>query len=900
MSKQIKNQELKSNELIMDEWEQLECKETIKVKSYKNKNNYNCKVPIQEHHIDQGEIEDEKLHEWLVQDDFVKPYYDVDKGFETKEEMETQFKIILKNWIDRLTQTFNCEEKDLGISTCNRKKTKVAKKHQKKKKENGDIDEGKYYFVSIHIIVNTHYIKQGNLEQFNIQNGFDKIAGYDKSVYSNGQNFRMIYQSKPEKDSKCFTPYNNTEDEDCGKHFIQFDCCPHSFNNEDMTMQIPCLINDSPPVSPPAKPKKNKKNKKAIKTNEDIDEVFVAGLNQNNINELKKLLDGIKNRYEYDSWWKIGSAIFTETQGSQEGKQLWIDWSSSDDNEGWNELEHMTRLNNHWFQFNKNSHKQDFTIGTLRKWFNEECDNEDIDTDNIYKYIFFNHPEEPLLYLEIDGKYKWQGKPNKDGLVKYINKELIFIRETGETIIIDKNNWYLKRKQQLLELFAPKTFTDPISEKPLNPATLWFNHKDRRSVLKIGFDPKENPNNDIFNIWTGMRIKKDVAETFDENDCQLILDHIKNRWCAGNDEEYEYVLNWFAHLIQKPWVKMGVVLCLRSKQGAGKGIILNILRQIIGDNHYFQCNNLDQLTGNFNGIGEGKILTNLDEAFWGKDKKKEGMLKNLITEETKLVNKKNKENYIVEDFCNYLVSTNNDCFIPASENERRFYALEVSDELAGIQTVEKKKLIDELLNCPAEAFAKVLYNRDISSFNPRIFNKTRLLQEQIEHSWCSVRKWWFQVLNDNGFNSKILENGFCEFGDEPLSAKLIDMETGQHESVWGVKKIKYKRDKNKRIMKGEDGYAIIEKKIYLLEKDFVYKNYEENCCGYKLDNRHFWESFKKYCLGDLMEEKRYSCGGIQKRCLDTKDIEIYQKRFNELQLYEYEYGCESIDDEDWD
>lgn len=878
MSKQIKNQELKSNELIMEEWDNHECKETIKVKSYKNKDNYNCKVPIQEYEIDQGEIDDEKLHEWLVHDDFVKPYYDVDKGFETKEEMETQFKIILKNWIDHLTQTFNCEEKDLGISTCNRKKIKVAKR-----------DKGKHYFVSIHIIVNTHYIKLANLEQFNIQNGFDKIDGYDKSVYSNGQNFRMIYQSKPEKDSECFKPYNNTEDEYSAKHFIQIDCFDHTFYN---VKPKPCLFNESPPVSPPAKPKKNKKT---IQTNEDIDEVFVAGLNQNNINELKKLLDGIKTKYEYDDWWKVGSIIGKETNYSQEGINLFKQWSSKDE-DNYNEKYCVTM----WKHWEKNKDKQLLTIGTLRKWFNEECDDEDIDTDNIYKYIYFNHPEEPLLYLEIDGKYKWQGKPNKDGLVKYINKELIFIRETGETIIIDKNNWYLKRKQQLLELFAPETFTDPISEKPLNPATLWFNHKDRRSVLKIGFDPKENPNNDIFNIWTGMRIKKDVAETFDENDCQLILDHIKNRWCSGNDEEYEYVLNWLAHLIQKPWVKMGVVLCLRSKQGAGKGIILNIMRQIIGDNHYFQCNNLDQLTGNFNGIGEGKILTNLDEAFWGKDKKKEGMLKNLITEETKLVNKKNKENYIVEDFCNYLVSTNNDCFIPASENERRFYALEVSDELAGIQTVEKKKLIDELLKCPAEAFAKVLYNRDISTFNPRIFNKTRLLQEQIEHSWCSVRKWWFQVLNDNGFNSKILENGFCEFGDEPLSAKLIDMETGQHESVWGVKKIKYKRDKNKRIMKGEDGNAIIEKKIYLLEKDFIYKNYEENCCGYKLDNRHFWESFKKYCLGDLMEEKRYSCGGMQKRCLDTKDIEIYQKRFNELQLYEYEYGCESIDDEDWD
>ena len=264
MSKQIKNQELKSNELIMEEFTDHDFEQTIKVKSYQNKNNYNCKVPIEQYDTDidlDSDIADNKYHEWLVHDDIVKPYYDVDKAFETKEEMETHFKIILKKWIDLLTQTVNCEEEDLGISTCNRKKTKVAKKHQKKKKENGDIDEGKYYFVSIHIIVNTHYIKQGNLEQFNIQKGFDKIDGYDKSVYSNGQNFRMIYQSKPEKDSECFKPYNNipTDPESYHKHIIQY--CDYQADMTHGTDIKPCLINDSPPVSPPAKPKKKAKSK---------------------------------------------------------------------------------------------------------------------------------------------------------------------------------------------------------------------------------------------------------------------------------------------------------------------------------------------------------------------------------------------------------------------------------------------------------------------------------------------------------------------------------------------------------------------------------------------------------------------------------------------------------------
>ena len=74
----------------------------------------------------------------------------------------------------------------------------------------------------------------------------------------------------------------------------------------------------------------------------------------------------------------------------------------------------------------------------------------------------------------------------------------------------------------------------------------------------------------------------------------------------------------------------------------------------------------------------------------GKDKKKEGMLKNIITEETKFVNKKNKESYIIEDYCNYIISTNNDCFIPASEGGRRFFALDLDNQFSGVQNENKK------------------------------------------------------------------------------------------------------------------------------------------------------------------------------------------------------------------
>ena len=230
-------------------------------------------------------------------------------------------------------------------------------------------------------------------------------------------------------------------------------------------------------------------------------------------------------------------------------------------------------------------------------------------------------------------------------MVEELNKKLMYNRETSEIIVLENNDvWYSKKVQSLKELFLKYTFIDKKTKKEINPINIWMKDINRKEISKIDFDPSDNPDKNIFNIWKGFRINKNDCNNFDDKESEPLLNHIYKRWCNENINEYNYCLDYLAHLLQKPHIKMGVVLCLRSiKEGAGKGIVLNKLRDIIGNNHYFQCNNLNQLTSDFNGITEGKILINLDEAFWGKDKSKEGMLKNLITEETKLINKKNKE-----------------------------------------------------------------------------------------------------------------------------------------------------------------------------------------------------------------------------------------------------------------
>ena len=119
-------------------------------------------------------------------------------AYETEKEMNDNYPIIKEKWTKILNDIFPGSFQDIGISYCNRYKSKVSKTNEK---------ANKHYFVSIHFVVNSHFIELKHFEKFNKDNGFEEYEEYDKTVYSNGQNFRMIGQSKPDGNGEfCFEP----------------------------------------------------------------------------------------------------------------------------------------------------------------------------------------------------------------------------------------------------------------------------------------------------------------------------------------------------------------------------------------------------------------------------------------------------------------------------------------------------------------------------------------------------------------------------------------------------------------------------------------------------------------------------------------------------------------------
>ncbi len=58
---------------------------------------------------------------------------------------------------------------------------------------------------------------------------------------------------------------------------------------------------------------------------------------------------------------------------------------------------------------------------------------------------------------------------------------------------------------------------------------------------------------------------------------QPFLDHLRLVWCRYEPRKYEYVLKFFAHMIQRPVKQIPVAIAAVSQQGAGKTCVLALL-----------------------------------------------------------------------------------------------------------------------------------------------------------------------------------------------------------------------------------------------------------------------------------------------------------------------------------
>lgn len=311
-------------------------------------------------------------------------------------------------------------------------------------------------------------------------------------------------------------------------------------------------------------------------------------------------------------------------------------------------------------------------------------------------------------------------------------------------------------------IFIPSRNKDGLPGLKLtNLAQWWKTAPERKDYDGVTFEPVpvggsysrevQKGSTTYFNLFGGWPIKPEPG------DCDLIEWHLREAICGGQDVEYQYLLDWLAHLFQFPAEKPNVAVVLRGGKGVGKTLIMSRLVQALG-NMGTVIANARQLTGDFNSHLRNKLLGVVEESFWAGSKNDEGPLKHLISDERTTFEKKGIEAEDGRSFIRLILITNNTWAAPASEDERRFFIPSVGDAAKQRQREEGnffERLSRQLDGGGLHALVHQLMQRRIKKRDVRYPPDTEGLVQQKLLSLSGPKAWLYDSLRAGAlYNAK--------------------------------------------------------------------------------------------------------------------------------------------------
>jgi len=270
----------------------------------------------------------------------------------------------------------------------------------------------------------------------------------------------------------------------------------------------------------------------------------------------------------------------------------------------------------------------------------------------------------------------------------------------------------------------------------------WLAQDDRRQFSGVTFDPDlTKVSKHLFNLCKGFNVKPSAKE----GGWSILQDHILRNLCRGDNDTFQWLLDWCAHLFQRPGIKIGVAPVLYGSKGCGKSLFTGILAECVGPQYSPVADNPDLLTGRFNGHLAEALLIRAEEAIHAKDPRHVSRMNNLITGVDFQVERKGIDAVAIKSKANLIFSTNMLHSVPASGDERRYFALHCGDDNRQ-DGAYFEALMSQMNRGGYGAFMHDLLQRDISKTDFRKPPSTPLLSIQIVSSMTGFDRWWASAL----------------------------------------------------------------------------------------------------------------------------------------------------------
>ena len=310
----------------------------------------------------------------------------------------------------------------------------------------------------------------------------------------------------------------------------------------------------------------------------------------------------------------------------------------------------------------------------------------------------------------------------------------------------------------------------------------WAEDVTRRSYKQLEFYPKVKKNTDFYNLFKGFKITNQKLKCdYHEEGVQRFIELVK-LLCNDESESFEYLMNWVAHLIQKPEQLPLVGVLIKSVEGVGKDTFREYLEKIIGSDYVYVTDQIDNVIGTFNPNVSNKLLIQLNETKSIDGHSGAAALKHFITSTTVDINQKNVKTYKLKNFARLLFFSNESNVLKLSQEDRRYVVIKSGNKKDAeyysqiYQDLKNKNIIKSVYD--------YLMNRDISEFKPTKRPNNKAYQDMVNVNVNPLFEFMHDKLIDTEgiqkikwtpllqeYKSFLFDNGLAKFDINPKSIK---------------------------------------------------------------------------------------------------------------------------------
>jgi hypothetical protein len=267
----------------------------------------------------------------------------------------------------------------------------------------------------------------------------------------------------------------------------------------------------------------------------------------------------------------------------------------------------------------------------------------------------------------------------------------------------------------------------------------WLEHPNRRQYRGVVFMPGEAKDVDgKLNLWTGWGVEPKPGQW------DRMREHMFQVLAARDDGVDRYNFNWLAWLVQHPGEQAETATVFIGEPGTGKGTLGKALCRIFGP-HALHLSAAEDLTGKFNAHLRQCSFLFGDECYAPQDKRAEGQIKRMITENTLMIEPKGRDKVRVQNRLHVMLASNHDWVVPADAHERRYLVSRV----AALYRQDPKwfgPIYEQMQNGGYEAMLFELLYYDLGDWHPRQILRTAALAEQQQESLSPFDAWWLELL----------------------------------------------------------------------------------------------------------------------------------------------------------